>query len=628
MPASAIAPTSAIVSTSAIAPASAIVSASAIAPTAATTAPISIEEHRAAVLRRRDEAERLGEDIAELSSRIQAATYQLLVMLRAFDEREGWSGFQSCAHWLNWRTGLALGAAREKVRVARALGDLPLLSDAMRRGQLSYSKVRALTRVATPDNERRLLGFAECAPASYVERLARAWARVDRQAEAADERRRHERRNLNTWVDDDGMVVVRGRLSPEVGAVVRRALEAAADRLRTDVCAEEAAETSFGQRQADALGLLAESALSSELDRGSAGDRYQVVLHVEPESLESDAGGRVVDASVATLPDHNAAGGDGATASSGAADVSAETRTAGGDGATASSDAADVSAETRTAGGDGATASSDAADVSAETRTAGGDGATASSDAADVSAETRTAGAGGQADALLEARRTDTEGVSAETRPGAGTTPVPLRQAPRTAGHAALEDADGLRVSAENARRVACDAGAVVMRHAADGSVLDVGRKTRTVPPALRRALQARDRQCRFPGCNARRCDVHHVEHWADGGSTRLDNLVLLCRRHHRAVHEEGFLVRMGSSGDATFCWPDGRPFPAVPVAPRWNGPPLAPTDDRLAAAGIEIGPDTATPDWHGERLDLGYAIDVLWKPRTASGAGAAAAPA
>ena len=570
-------------------PVSAIVPTSAIAPTANKNAPASIEEHRAAVLRRRDEAERLGNDIAELSSRIQAATYQLLVMLRAFDERGGWSGFQSCAHWLNWRTGLALGAAREKVRVARALGDLPLLSDTMRRGQLSYSKVRALTRVATPDNERRLLGFAECAPASYVERLARAWARVDRQAEAADERRRHERRNLNTWVDDDGMVVIRGRLSPEVGAVVRRALEAAADRLRTDVSAEEAAETGFGQRQADALGLLAESALSSELDRGTAGDRYQVVLHVEPASLRADAGGRVVDASVATLPDHNAAGGDTTTEPSGRADVAADegVRRRG---------PRDVSAETRTAGAGGQ------AGASLEARR---------TDAADVSAETP---------------RTDTEDVSVETRPGAGTTPVPPRQAPR--GHAALEDADGLRVSAETARRMACDAGAVVMRHAADGSALDVGRKSRTVPPALRRALQARDRQCRFPGCNARRCDAHHVEHWADGGPTRLDNLVLLCRRHHRAVHEEGFLVRMGPSGDATFCWPDGRPFPAVPAAPRWNGPPLAPTDDRLAADGIEIGPDTATPDWHGERLDLGYAIDVLWKPRTESGAAAAAAPA
>ena len=543
-------------------------STSAIAPTATTTAPASIEEHRAAVLRRRDEAERLGDDIAELSSRIQAATYQLLVMLRAFDEREGWSGFQSCAHWLHWRTGLALGAAREKVRVARA-GDLPLLSDAMWRGQLSYSKVRALTRVATPDNERRLLGFAECAPASYVERLARAWARVDRQAEAADERRRHERRNLNTWVDDDGMVVIRGRLSPEVGAVVRRALEAAADRLRTDVSAKEAAETSFGQRQADALGLLAESALSSDPDRGTAGDRYQVVLHVEPESLRADAGGPVVDASVDALPDYDAAGGDGTTESSGRADV--------------------------------------AADEGVRRR-----------GPRDVSAETRPAGAGGRASVSSEAQRTDAADVSAETRPAAASRAA-------LAGHAALEDADGLRVSAETARRMACDAGAVVMRHAADGSVLDVGRKTRTVPPALRRALQARDRQCRFPGCNARRCDAHHVRHWADGGPTRLDNLVLLCRRHHRAVHEEGFLVRMDPSDDATFCWPDGRPFPAVPAAPRWTGPPLASTDARLAAAGIEIGPDTATPDWHGERLDLGYAIDVLWTPRTESGAAAAA---
>ena len=553
-------PASAIVSTSAIAPTAAVVPTSAIAPTASTTAPTSIEEHRAAVLRRRDEAERLGDDIAELSSRIQAATYQLLVMIRAFDEREGWSGFTSCAHWLNWRTGLALGAAREKVRVARALGDLPLLSDAMRRGQLSYSKVRALTRVTTPANERRLLGFAECAPASYVERLARAWARVDRQAEATDERRRHERRNLNTWVDDDGMVVIRGRLSPEVGAVVRRALEAAADRLRTDVSAEEAAETGFGQRQVDALGLLAESALSSDLDRGSAGDRYQVVLHVEPESLRADAGGR--------------------------ARASLEAQ--------------------RT----------NAADVSAETLP--------DADSSGRNAPVETPDGRAVAVEPCEAGVDRTAGVSAETRPGAGTTPVPLRQAARMGGHAALEDADGLRVSAEAARRVACDAGAVVMRHAADGSVLDVGRKTRTIPPALRRALLARDRQCRFPGCNARRCDAHHVQHWADGGATRLDNLVLLCRRHHRAVHEEGFRVRMGPSGDVTFCWPDGRPFPAVATAPRWNGPPLAPADARLVAAGIEIGPDTATPDWHGERLDLGYAIDVLWKPRTASGADAA----
>ena len=583
--------------------------------------PASIDEHRATVLRRRDEAERLGNDIAELSARIQAATYELLVMIRAFDEREGWSGFKSCAHWLNWRTGLALGAAREKVRVARALGDLPLLSDAMRHGRISYSKVRALTRVATPANERRLLHFAECAPASYVERLARAWCRVDRVEEAADERRRHERRQLTTWVDDDGMVVIRGRLSPEVGAVVRRALEAAGDRLWKEAPSEEAAETSYGQRQADALGLIAESALAADLDRGTAGDRYQVVLHVEAETLRAEAGGRVPDARTLgpraaaadasrEMPGCNETEVSAATSGSAAARVPAETP---------ANPAADVSAETPRVA---------AADVSAETlgsTAARVPAETPANPAADVSAETPRAAAADVSAETPRGRTPASMAAGAVGTPAAGERDTNAGHGSATptlplTGQAALEDADGLRVSAETARRVACDAGAVVMHHAAYGAVLDVGRKTRTIPPALRRALQARDRQCRFPGCNARRCDAHHVRHWADGGATRLANLVLLCRRHHRAVHEEGFAVRMGVTGEAEFHWPDGRPLPAVPGAPQWNGPPLAPTDARLDAGGIAIGPDTATPDWHGERLDLVYAIDVLWTPRDAGG--------
>ena len=96
-------------------------------------------------------------------------------------------------------------------------------------------------------------------------------------------------------------------------------------------------------------------------------------------------------------------------------------------------------------------------------------------------------------------------------------------------------------VSAETSRRVSCDASLVTMRQSIDGAVLDIGRKTRTIPPSIRRALFARDRTCRFPGCTSRRCDAHHVEHWIDGGATSLDNLMLLCRRHHRAVHEGGF---------------------------------------------------------------------------------------
>ena len=186
----------------------------------------------------------------------------------------------------------------------------------------------------------------------------------------------------------------------------------------------------------------------------------------------------------------------------------------------------------------------------------------------------------------------------------------------------ASELEDGPHVSAETSRRIACDASTVVMRHGTDGRVLDVGRKTRTVSPALRRALATRDRHCRFPGCTARHTDAHHVRHWADGGATALDNLVLLCRRHHRAVHEEGFDVVMSHANEPEFQWPDGRPLPIVPPPPAWAGLPLEPVTDRLRRDGVHIAAHTATPHWLGERLDEAWAIDVLWRP-PASGLGA-----
>jgi hypothetical protein len=172
----------------------------------------------------------LGERIAVVAAQISAATYQLLTMLHEFDQRDGWSdGFRSCAHWLSWRTGLAIGPAREKVRVARALAELPKTSDEMHRGEISYSKVRALTRVATPENEEELLDFARAGTASHVERVVRAWRRIDREIEREEEAARHESRHLHVHAEEDGMYVVRGRLSPEVGAVLMRALEAGAD---------------------------------------------------------------------------------------------------------------------------------------------------------------------------------------------------------------------------------------------------------------------------------------------------------------------------------------------------------------------------------------------------------------
>ncbi len=342
---------------------------------------------KAFVLARRADTDDLGESIAALAARLHAATYELLVLLRQFDERSGWNnGFLSCAHWLHWRTGIDLGAAREKVRVAKALPALPRISMAMQHGQVSYAKVRALTRVATPENERSLLDLALAGNCAHVERFVRAWRHVDRVQEGRDTEVRHLRRQLSTWVDDDGMVVIRGRLTPEVGAVVQRALDAAVDRLFREAAhaptgAAMAEELTPTQRRADALALLAESAMAAHFDGGTAGDGYHVVLHVS-----------TVDPAI------------------------------------------DPQAS--------------AAEVA--------------SDAFDGALEV---------------------------------------------------DHGAVYVSTETSQRLSCDASLVQMRHDAEGEVLDVGRKTRTIPPSIRRALAARDNGCRFPGCTSRRCDAHHIEH-------------------------------------------------------------------------------------------------------------------
>src|SRR5437899_10187128 len=221
------------------------------------------------------EMDRLGHEIAKLSAHLDAAVARLLDLIREFDAREGWNnGCRSRAHWLSWRVGLDMGAAREKVRVARALGTLPRLAQALARGELSYSKIRALTRVASPETEERLLAVARAGTAEHVERIVRGWRRVDRIAEARESTRRHRSRALHVYRDEDGMVVIRGRLAPEVGAALMKALEAAREMLYQraqakhgdDVPAETprgdvpAGTASMAQQQADALALVAETA--------------------------------------------------------------------------------------------------------------------------------------------------------------------------------------------------------------------------------------------------------------------------------------------------------------------------------------------------------------------------------
>jgi len=142
--------------------------------------------------------------------------------------------------------------------------------------------------------------------------------------------------------------------------------------------------------------------------------------------------------------------------------------------------------------------------------------------------------------------------------------------------------------------------------------VVEIEARTRTIPPALRRALLHRDRTCRFPGCGVRVVQAHHLHHWAQGGPTTLSNLTLLCRRHHRAVHEEGYQVARRPDGTLQFRRPDGRALPEAPLSPSMVVDPVAMLRARHDAEGLRLDPHTSRPRWLGERLDLGWAIDVL----------------
>lgn len=455
------------------------------APTAlvpASTTPTTTEPHPVGD----PDTDPLGDEIALLCAHINAATYQLLRLLGCYDEEGRWEGFRSCAHWLSWRTGISIGPAREKVRVARCLPSLSLISASLAKGEVSYSKVRAMTRVATPENEAELLSFARLGTTAHVERLVREWRRLDQGVDSLAARA--ERRDLSLWLTDDGSYEVRGRLGPEVGALLKKALEVAEDKLyRAEREAGIEHRTSPTQRRADALGLWLEERVKPHV---------QLVVHSLEGAQQRERDGR--------------AGGKG---------------------------------------------------------------------------------------------------------PGA------------------LVTEDGARVSAETSSRLCCDAEVVSIARGAEGSVLDVGRRERTVNWRLRKALEARDGGCRFPGCGSRmRTHAHHITPWAAGGETAMDNLVLVCPFHHRAVHEGGWNVEMDERGVPRFFNPLGGPVPVVPESPDLGklvpdeapaelpaeasvpsaGPPASPTQDHGLACwhgrrGIDAW--TGSSRWWGERIDWDWAL-------------------
>jgi hypothetical protein len=447
----------------------------------------------------------LEAQITELAGHLNAANHRLLTLIAEFDRRQGWaaSGSQSCAHWLSWKCGMDLGAAREKVRAALALQKLPRVSAAMASGQLSYSKVRAITRVAAPETEEVLLNVALHGNTHHVETTVRCFRRAQQAEELSREARQQAERRLSYLYDDDGSLVFKGSLPAEVGALFIKAIEAALElEHRSHVSAETrdgtqplaSAARDAGERppltvrRADALARIAESFLTHGAEVLSAGDRNQVVVHVDAQTLREGCAGR-------------------------------------------------------------------------------------------------------------------------------------------------CEHENGPAMAVETARRFSCDASVVSIIEDENGEPLNVGRKTRSIPPALRRALNSRDRGCRFPGCpNKQYVDGHHIKHWVHGGETRLSNLALLCRYHHRQVHEGGVGIEVLNDGALRFTLKGG--LSVISLAPARLESDQAPLADDILhgnwsdlfanhnAENIVITDDTAVTRWTGESMDYSAAVgSMLYRARKARAA-------
>ncbi len=425
----------------------------------------------------------LESEITKLAGHLNAGTHRWLVLIAEFDTRKGWNGVgvQSCAHWLNFKCGIDLGAAREKVRVAHALEALPKISEAMALGQLSYAKVRALTRVACAGTEHYLLSIALHGTAHHVENTVRHFRRAKEAEELSRETEQQINRCLSYSFDDDGSLILKGRLPAETGAMVLKALQAAMESLddspsneldkssdsESDVSAETSSFSELTPRmmRADALVMMAESFLANGPKELGGGDRHQVVIHIAAETLQ-----------------HKEAG--------------------------------------------------------------------------------------------------------------------------------CCEIEDGPSIAAETARRITCDASLVPLIENEDGEPLDIGRKTRSIPPALKRALKARDKGCRFPGCtNTKYVDAHHIHHWADGGETKATNLLSLCRFHHRLVHEGGITIERLDDGAVRFVKPDGKCFDSVAPGHTSDWAQLPASNEQH---DIYIDKKTAITRWRGERMDYGLGIEVL----------------
>ena len=523
----------------------------------------------------------LEAQITEVCGHINAATFRFLELVAEFDRTQGWArhGLANCAQWLNWQCGIGACAAREKVRVARAIESLPRISEAFRQGRVSYSKVRAMTRVATPDNEATLLSIALHGTASHVERTVRKFRWVQREWERREADNVHQSRYVRWWHEDDGSWCLRARLAPEVGALVEQAIEAA---------------------------LVAE--------KEEAGGAPRMVVHDAPVSAET---GHVAGSELAVCAQSPEGAGGELT-------VCSETsRTA--------DTGTDVSAESS---GDGRStppaviytvdATGRRLPVCAEAFNEPPSPCARRADGLRHMAEQflahRSASAGAGSDRYQVVVHIAHDALGDATTAASDDS----ARCGRPLGGAELEN--GLEIAIETARRLACGGSLVGMVDDDDGEPLNIGRKTRAVPPAIQRALRSRDRGCRFPGCDRTRfTHAHHIRHWADGGETSLNNLVTLCSHHHHMVHEGGYDVRK-VAGEIEFTSPEGMRIQSAGRNGHWDGASfrgnsgefarIDPGEVPLAAFNgkRELGIDTHTArcGWRGERMDYGMAMERL----------------
>ena len=510
--------------------------------------------------------EALAAEITTLAGHLNAAQYRFLKLLDEFDREQGWAGpgIRSLAHWLNWKCGLGELVAREKVRVARALRELPMIDASFERGQISYSKVRAMTRAATPGNESQLLNIARHGTAEHIERLVRVYRRCRKRADTSPgetERRREER--FYCFDEDEETTVFGGRVSAEQGRLLMKALDAMVAEMEDDErAANEAPRADDTHPAGDEPGADdAHRDGDSHRDGENGGENRKVA---QP--------GKAVDHSPNDAPE------------------------------------------------------------SAE----------------NVSAETFSEARHGHPPLKpIRVRRATALVQIAEhylATGGSGATPLKSSEAHQVFVHVNANDAhpdnringehttyaDNRRCLAPHvARQLACDASRRTVLENERGEVLNIGRRSRTVPWRIAHALRLRDGGCRFPGCNQHRwTDAHHIRHWADGGETSLDNLVTLCRHHHRSLHRDEYRIERGTDGGLVFIDARRQPIPLA-IHPQFGdgsgsgntaGAEVAPSAadrvEQLQAEhrerSVEIDKSTAVTRWAGERMDYSTAVEWL----------------